>query len=118
MKISWFGKVWAYIRGVFSFGTTGRDEVVAYIIDKALERVSNIEVIANNISKVFSFLVDVCDKLDYYEVYIPTIWKEQYTAVRESFYVLRDALADGRFESDEIKCIIAKVKAAVKNWNN
>lgn len=116
MKISWLGTVWAAVKGLFSFGTTAKISIVDYLFDVAYDYYSNVEAIMANIAKAYSGLVTLCDKLDYYSKYIPAPWTPYYKTISDSFYALRDTLADSKVERREVETIVLKVRDAIAAW--
>lgn len=116
MNLSWLGTVWAAVKGALSFGTTAKLSVVDYVLDVAYEYYSNVEKIVANISRAYGGLVALCDKLDYYAKYIPAPWTPYYDAIRKAFYEMRDMLADGRVERQEIERIVLNVKQVISAW--
>ena len=117
MNISWLGTAWAAIKGFFSFGTTAKLSIVDYILDAAYEYYANVEKIMVNIAKAYNGLVVLCDKLDYYDKYIPNPWANIYASIRNALCELRDILADSRVEREEIERVVAKVREVVAAWN-
>lgn len=116
MNISWFGSLWAAIKGAFSFGTTAKLSVVDYILDAAYAYYGSIGRVMDNIAKAYNGLVVLCDKLDYYGQYIPAPWSPFCSAIKAALGELRDLLADGKVERVEIERVVEKVRAAIEAW--
>lgn len=116
MNISIIGTLWAAVKGAFAIGTTARLSIVDYLLHAAYEYYSSIEGIMANIARAYRGLVKVCDKLDYYEKYIPVPWLSYYTNIRNALGAMRDALADGKVEREEVQLVVANVKTAIEAW--
>lgn len=117
MNISWFGMAWSAVKGFFSFGTSASIEVADYIIGKVNDFCGNVEWIATHIAKAYTSLVWVCDKLDYYAKYIPNPWANIYASIRNALGELRDIIADGRVEREEIERVAERLREIVEVWN-
>lgn len=117
MNISWIGTVWAAIKGALSFGTTAKLSIVDYVLDAAYGYYSNVDKIVANIAKAYNGLVKLCDKLDYYAMYIPAPWMSYYEAICKALYVLRDMLADGKVERPEIENVVKNIKYTISMWH-
>jgi len=116
MNISLIGTVWAAIKGAFSFGTTARLSIVDYTLEATNNYIASVDKIMANIAKFYSLLVTVCDKLDYYRKFIPTPWITYYDNICLALGSLRDMLADGKFEREELENVIENVKTAIAAW--
>lgn len=114
---TWLGTAWAAIKGAFSFGTTAKLSIVDYLIGKANDYFANVDWIVSHVQKAYSSLVWICDKLDYYKAFIPAPWANHYNYVQESLYAMRDTLADGRIDREEIERVANNVKTAYEGWN-
>lgn len=117
MNISFIGLAWSAVKGFFSFGTSAGIGVADYIITSVNDFCGNTSWIAANIAKAYTSLVWVCDKLDYYAKYIPNPWANIYSSIRNALGELRDTLADGRVEREEIERVAAKVREVCAAWN-
>lgn len=117
MSISWFSVAWAWVTGLFTFGTSPALSVVDSILDQVYDYYANIERVMSNIGKAHTGLVWVCDSLDFYAKAIPAPWMPYYSAIRNALCALRDLLADGKAERDEIVRVVESVKSAIAVWN-
>lgn len=117
MKIRiWLGSAWAAIKGLLSFGTTPRLAVVDYFFELAYEYYGKVEWIVKNVARAHKALAWICDALDVYARYIPEPWMKYFDNVLMALKCMRDMLADGKIEREELERVAKAIREAVVLW--
>lgn len=117
MKITmWIGMAWAAVKGSVSIGSTSKLAVVDYLFDWAYDNYSKVEWIVTHMTKAYKSLVYICEKLDYFRTFIPSVWLGYYDKVLNALSTFRDMLEDGKIERSEIERLILCTRTAIETW--
>lgn len=113
--MSKFGIAWAWVKGVFSFGSSGTESVIDYVLACFYEMLDRVD-IGGRILDVHEYAEKTEAVLAKYRGWCPEKWIGEYDSLVSSVILICDITEDGKVTKEEFFTAVNCFKTSYKRW--
>ena len=113
--MSKLGIAWAWVKGVFSFKSSGVESVIDYVLTCLYELVDKMD-IGGRILVIHEYADKAAQTMEKYSEWCPVKWLEEYSAIMENVHLIANITEDGNVSRDEITLAVTKFKELYGKW--
>ena len=113
--MSKLGIAWAWVKGVFSFKSSGVESVIDYVLTCLYELVDKMD-IGGRILVIHEYADKAAQTMEKYSEWCPIKWLDEYSAIMENVHLIANITEDGNVSRDEITLAVTKFKELYGKW--
>lgn len=113
--MSKLGIAWAWIKGVFSFGSSGAESVIDYVL-KSLNDMMDGANIRCKVIGIHKYAQTAHNILSKYRRWCPNKWLDEYDSLASTVIVIEEITEDGKVTVEELYTAVNCFKTAYAQW--
>lgn len=113
--MSKLGIAWAWVKGVFSFKSSGVESVIDYVLTCLYELVDKMD-IGGRILVIHEYADKAARTMEKYSEWCPIKWLDEYSALMENVRFIATITEDSKIDRGEVTLAVTKFKELYGKW--